>query len=55
MLQEVGKEENFNDDYYSYDYEYIKYLTRTLGLEKEPNPNEPEINVSRVEYILVEL
>lgn len=53
MLQEVEKK--FNGDYRSYDYAFMKYLTMTLGLEKEPNPNEPEINVSGVEYILVEL
>ncbi|MBP3449572.1 MAG: hypothetical protein J6K22_03810 [Spirochaetaceae bacterium] len=53
MLQEVEKK--FNGDYRSYDYAFMKYLTMTLGLEKEPNPKEPEINVFGVEYILVEL
>ena len=41
------------NDFRKYDYIFIKDLPRTLGLEKEPDPKEPEINVSGVEYILV--
>lgn len=48
-------EQKFGGNYRSYDYVFLKYLTRTLGLEKEPDPKEPEINVSGVEYILVRL
>ena len=52
-LSKAGKV--FGKDFYSYDFEFIRNLPRTLGLEKEPNPKEPEINVSGVEYILVKL
>lgn len=47
--------EVFKKDFYSYDFEFIRCLTRTLGVEKEPDPKAPEINVSGVEYILVKI
>ena len=50
--EETEEKELRNNDFREYDYAYINYLTKTLGLEKD---DSSEINISGVEYILVKL